>query len=76
MTEQKQEAVDSDLERLRDEHKDLWHIRRRGTLWVATRRTDDGVEPTIIEDSPNRLRARLEAPSTWGQRAPYPRRPL
>lgn len=76
MTEQKQEAADPDLERLRDDHKSLWHIRRNGSLWVATRRVNDGTEPTIIEDSPERLAARLEAPSTWGQRAPYPRRSL
>ena len=73
MTEQKQEAVDPDLERLRDEHKGLWHIRRNGSLWVATRRVNDGTEPTIIEDSPERLQERLEAPGTWAQRAPRQR---
>ena len=73
MTEQKQEAADPDLERLRDDHKSLWHIRRNGSLWVATRRVNDGTEPTIIEDSPDRLAERLETPGTWAQRAPRQR---
>lgn len=66
MTEQKQRkmGIDPDLWRLRAEHGNLWHIRRNGDLWMATRRVDDGTEPTIIEDSPDRLRARLEAPGT------------
>jgi len=66
-------GIDPDLYRLRAAHGNRWHIRRNGSLWVATRRTDDGVEPTIIEDTPGRLAARLEAPGTWGQRAPHPR---
>lgn len=65
--------LDPDLYRLRAEHDNLWHIRRNGSLWVATRRTDDGVEPTIIEDSPDRLAERLETPGTWAQRAPRQR---
>lgn len=69
-------GIDPDLYRLRADYGNAWHIRRNGSLWVATRRTDDGVEPTLIEDSPGRLRARLEAPGTWGQRAPLQRRPL
>lgn len=72
MTEQ-QGAVDPDLYRLRAEHGNLWHIRRSGSLWVATRRTDDGVEPTIIEDTPEKLGEHLANPGVWGQRAPRPR---
>ena len=65
--------LDPDLYRLRAEYGNRWHIRRNGSLWVATRRTDDGVEPTIIEDSPDRLAERLETPGTWAQRAPRQR---
>lgn len=72
MTEQ-QDDIDPDLYRLRAEFGNLWHVRRNGALWVATRRTDDGVEPTIIEDSPERLAERLETPGTWAQRAPRQR---
>lgn len=76
MTTEQQETTDPDLYRLRAVHGNRWHIRRRGSLWVATRRVDDGTEPTIIEDTPEALTERLESPGTWGQRPPRPRRPL
>lgn len=70
------DPIDPDLWRLRAAHGNLWHIRRNGSLWVATRRTDDGTEPTIIEDTPEALGERLESPGTWGQRPPRPRAAL
>ena len=73
MTEPKTD--DPDLERLRDAHGDRYYISRVGSLWVATLRRDDGTEPTIIEDTPEKLTAHLKAPTTWGQRPPYPKRP-
>ena len=58
---------DPELERIRRDFP-RWRIwRAEGASgpgsWVATRRVDDDVEPTIVADSPAELRRRLANPS-------------
>lgn len=56
--------VDPEQERLRRDFP-RWRVWRSrcGTMWVATRRVDDDVEPTIVADGPDELRERLANPS-------------
>lgn len=63
-----------ELARLQEEYGDRYSIRRSPTLWIATRRADDGTEPTHIKDTSYELEAAMRAPGTWGQ-VPHSRRP-
>lgn len=67
---------DAELTRLQEAYKASWGVwRSQGGSWMATARIA-GVEPTLMCDSPAELEVRMQNPSTWGQRAPYPRWPL
>ncbi len=63
-----------ELARLQEEYGGRYEIRRTPTLWIATRRADDGTEPTLIKDTSYELEAAMRSPGSWGQ-VPYSRRP-
>lgn len=65
-----------ELSRLQAEYGDRYAIRRTKTMWIGTRRADDGTEPTIIRDTSEELDAAMAHPGLWGARTPGPRTPL
>jgi hypothetical protein len=56
-----------ELDRLRAEHGTRWKVWRTPRYWMATALVE-GVEPTLMEETPDTLEARMENPGTWGQR--------
>ncbi|GAA1454179.1 hypothetical protein [Nocardiopsis tropica] len=64
-----------ELSRLQEAYKDRYWIRRTPSLWIATCRTDNGSEPTLMRDTSCDLEAAMQAPGTWGQVPPMRRTP-
>lgn len=56
---------DSELDRLQAEHSTRWKVWRTPRYWMATALVD-GVEPTLMEESPDALEARMRNPGPWG----------
>lgn len=66
----------AELERLKLRWHEEWVVwRSAGGSWMGTARLE-GVEPTLMCDSPAELEERMRNPSLWGARTPGPRRPL
>lgn len=53
---------EQELARLRRKFGDLYRIWRTSSLWVATRRVDDGTERTLIRDTPAELEEGMHDP--------------
>lgn len=56
-----------ELDRLQAEHTGRWKVWRTRRYWMATALVE-GVEPTLMEETPGALEARMINPGTWGQR--------
>ena len=54
-----------ELARLQAEHGTRWKVWRTPRYWMATSRVE-GVEPTLMEDTADRLEARMLNPAPWG----------
>lgn len=67
----------AELDRLQRRYLGIWRIwRSDGGSWIASRRINDGVEPTLIEPTLAKLAERMADPHPWGQRhVPAPRHP-
>ena len=65
-----------ELSRLQAEHGDRYAIRRTPSVWIATRRDNADVEPTIMCETSDELDAQMTNPRLWGGRTPGPRREL
>lgn len=55
-----------ELARLQAEHSTRWKVWRTPRYWMATALVD-GVEPTLMEETPAALEARMVNPGTWAQ---------
>lgn len=54
-----------ELARLQAEHTGRWKVWRTPRYWMATALVD-GVEPTLMEETPAALEARMCNPQRWG----------
>jgi hypothetical protein len=56
-----------ELARLQAEYGDRWRVWRTLRYWMATALVEE-IEPTLMEETPAALEARMNNPGTWGQR--------